>query len=418
MIFTPYNDEQKQIDIIQKYLSCDYSLIRITSTMIEKNNPDANIIFRDVYENINMVKYDTLEPGGENGVEQPALLIFDNEVMEESIKFYIVNNTRGDKRFSINRIKDKWRKGFIREGDLVYFSYNKNDVGRSMIVMFNLTRNVPNEELLYALFGLDKIYNVLEELTQKVRAISQEGFHDNSVGTGPIQPKDVGDTLEFLLGIETNNSPLADYDGIEIKSKVGQTKDTLFTLRPRFEGTHIADYETKDRSRVSAFTRVYGYMSEKHPNAMSLYITIGSEEAPQNRQGFYLDISEDERKINICGRSPVNGKVEVTAYWTFDDLRETLDEKHRATLWVSAEHRMSGEIAQFKYTDAVFTKQPNFTTFLMLVKAGAITYDWRGYTSISGKYSGKNHGNAWRIKKNYRESLFGETDIIYLDEQL
>ena len=33
-------------------------------------------------------------------------------------------------------------------------------------------------------------------------------------------------------------------------------------------------------------------------------------------------------------------------------------------------------------------------TFLSLIKSGIITYDWRGYTSKTGKYSGKNHGNG------------------------
>ena len=44
-------------------------------------------------------------------------------------------------------------------------------------------------------------------------------------------------------------------------------------------------------------------------------------------------------------------------------------------------------------------------TFLSLIKSGIITYDWRGYTSKTGKYSGKNHGNAWRIKPNAKAEL-------------
>ena len=61
---------------------------------------------------------------------------------------------------------------------------------------------------------------------------------------------------------------------------------SLFTLRPSFDGTEVALYEKNDRNRVSAFARLYGYFSEKHPECKSLYITIGSEAAPQNNQGF------------------------------------------------------------------------------------------------------------------------------------
>ena len=47
-------------------------------------------------------------------------------------------------------------------------------------------------------------------------------------------------------------------------------------------------------------------------------------------------------------------------------------------------------------------------TFLSLIKSGIITYDWRG------KYSGKNHGNAWRIKPNAKAELFGEIEKVEL----
>ena len=53
-------------------------------------------------------------------------------------------------------------------------------------------------------------------------------------------------------------------------------------------------------------------------------------------------------------------------------------------------------------------------TFLSLIKSGIITYDWRGYTSKEGKYKGKNHGNAWRIKPIAKSKLFGEMEKIEL----
>ncbi|MFR4756230.1 MAG: hypothetical protein ACLT8L_01675 [Streptococcus salivarius] len=59
-----------------------------------------------------------------------------------------------------------------------------------------------------------------------------------------------------MLGIITNNSQKADFeDLIELKSKTSKTLDTLFTLRPKFDGTPVAEFEPKDRNRVSAFAR-------------------------------------------------------------------------------------------------------------------------------------------------------------------
>ena len=42
MIFTPYKDELTIINKIQKVRNTDYVLLRLTSTMIGKNNLDAN----------------------------------------------------------------------------------------------------------------------------------------------------------------------------------------------------------------------------------------------------------------------------------------------------------------------------------------------------------------------------------------
>lgn len=200
-----------------------------------------------------------------------------------------------------------------------------------------------------------------------------------------------------------------------MKSKgASRTLDTLFTLRPSFDGTEVALYEKNDRNRVSAFARLYGYFSEKHPECKSLYITIGSEAAPQNNQGFYLEVDDEKAVVNIMKRDKDSEKARVTAYWTFDSLKKQLMEKHPSTLWFSAEERVNGNMVQFKYTEIEFSRAPQFATFLSLINAGIVTYDWRGYTTADGAYAGKNHGNAWRIKPAAKSSLFGDIKKISL----
>ena len=49
MIFTPYSDETQKINMIQKFRNEDYALIRMTFTMIDKNNLDANGILREFH---------------------------------------------------------------------------------------------------------------------------------------------------------------------------------------------------------------------------------------------------------------------------------------------------------------------------------------------------------------------------------
>ena len=416
MIFSPYSDESKIINMIRKYRNEDYALIRMTYTMIDKNNLDANGILRDLLLNWNLVDYNQLENGGRFGVSYDALFIQNGKTEVVKLKFYRVANDRGDRRFSIETIKRRMENSEINEGDLLYLSIFRQSNGTPQIYIVNLTHNIPSDNDLLNAIGVDAITDMFCQIKPKLEEIIHGGFFDNSKGYGPIAPKDVGDTLESLLGINTNNRIDADYNGlIEIKAKGdSRTLDTLFTLRPQFEGTRVAEYEPSDRNRVSAFARLYGYDSDSHPGYSSLYITIGSMESPQNNQGFYLHINDEARQVNIVWLNPDTGKPEVAAYWSFDDLRQQLYAKHPSTLWVKAESREIDGMVQFKYNEIEFSRSPQFTTFLSLIKAGVITYDWRGYTTKEGRYAGKNHGNAWRIKPQAKSDLFGEIDRVEL----
>ncbi len=414
MIFVPNYDESEKIRQIHKYRSEDYALLRMTYTMIDKNNLDANGILRDLLSAYGIADYDLIGHGGENGVKHGALFVQRGKAESVRLKFYRVANARGDRRFSIQSLKKRMRAGEINVGDLLYFSVFQNQAGERQVYFINLTRNTPSQQELFGAIGIDATAGLFLSLKPKLREIIEGGYYDNSKGLGPMAPKDVGDTLESLLGIKANNRSGADCGGlIEVKSKgESKTLDTLFTLRPRFEGTEVSYYEPKDKKRVSAFTRLYGYESDAHPGCQSLYITIGSSEAPQNNQGFCLLVDEEDSKVKIIRQNPDTGRHEVVGFWEFDDLRERLYEKHPSTLWVKAESRVADGMVQFKYKEIEFSRSPQFSTFLSLIVSGDITYGWRGYTTKEGKYSGKNHGNAWRIKPDARAQLFGELEKV------
>lgn len=416
MMFVPYKDEQENINMIHEVRNSDYALLRLTPTMIGKNNIDANGIFREMLVSEDIVDYEILENGGENGVSVNALFIQAEKTTNVKLKFYRVSNNRGDRRFSLQTIKRKTENEEMNVDDLLYFSTFRDENGEPIVYIINLTSNVPSKERLINELGKDDISKKFDEIKPVLEKIVNSGWHDNSKGEGLKAPKDVGDTLEALLKVDTNNRADADIDGlIEVKSKgASRTLDTLFTLRPSFDGTEVALYEKNDRNRVSAFARLYGYFSEKHPECKSLYITIGSEAAPQNNQGFYLEVDDEKAVVNIMKRDKDSEKARVTAYWTFDSLKKQLMEKHPSTLWFSAEERVNGNMVQFKYTEIEFSRAPQFATFLSLINAGIVTYDWRGYTTADGAYAGKNHGNAWRIKPAAKSSLFGDIKKISL----
>lgn len=396
MIFVPYEDERIHINRILKIRNNDYALLRLTYTMIDKNNLDANGIFRDLLYHMGIVDYEQLKHGKDYGVKTTALFIQAGKTEEINLNFYRVKNARGDRRFSIGKIKKRMQNREINEGDLLYISAFRKDDGTIQIFLVNLTHNIPSDQELTDALGFDPINKLFERIRPKLKEIVNSGYHRNSKGAGMLDPKDVGDTLEHLLEVPTNNSSGADLNGlIELKSKGGNTLDTLFTLRPSFDKTPVATFEPNDRQRVSAFARLYGYNSIAHPNQRSLYITIGSKESPQNNQGFFLEVDDNERRVNLKRFNPVNRREEITAFWDFEDLKIQLEKKHPSTLWIHAKVKEDNGIFYFKYANEFeFTREPKFTTFISLIKLGIITYDWRGYTTSTGKYSGKNHGNA------------------------
>lgn len=406
MQFIPYDDELEVINNLHKYNSNDYTVIRLTQTMLNKSIIDANGFLRTLLLDNDLLDFRNLT----DKVYLTANLVLGNQKHEVKISFYKANK-RGDERFWIYGLGKFIKSSQINVNDLIYITVNN----QKELTLFNVTHSIPQNSTIIELFGQDKVEDSLNRLIPQIKAIARQGFHSNSKGAGKIAPKDAGDTLESLLGIKTNNSQEADFEGIiELKSKSSKTLDTLFTLRPNFEGTPVAEFESNDRSRVSAFARLYGYNSDKHSGYKSLYITIGSEENPQNNQGFYLEVNDRDNLVEL--RKQENNKSILTAFWTFKALEEELHKKHPATLWVKVESEMDGETAQFKYVEAELTRSPQFMTFLSLIKSGAITYDWRGYTTPSGKYAGKNHGNAWRIKNKQRNLLFGSTEKIKLED--
>lgn len=404
MLFEPYKDELEYIERIHKYNEKEYTIIRLTDTMLKKNIIDANVFVQDILYKYGVMDFSQLNNGDKKML--PSDLYVGNDEFKTTMSCYRAK-TRGDERFWI--YGSDFKKNFL-SGDLIYITVNqKND----RVIIINISKELLTDDFLIRLFGQDRIDDALSRLVPKIKRISSLGYHPNSKGKGEIAPKDAGETLEYLLGLKTNNNPEADFEGlIELKSKTAKTLDTLFTLRPKFEGTPVAELEPNDRNRVSAFARLYGYESDKHPGMNSLYITIGTESAPQNNQGFYLEVNEKERTVEIRKRQ--QNSSHKAAFWNFEDLEKELHQKHPATLWVKAESRMNGELAEFRYTEVELTRSPQFMTFISLIKLGVVTYDWRGYISKGGKYEGKNHGNAWRIKNTHRNQLFGSSQVIEL----
>lgn len=415
MIFIPYPDESNVISDVNSIRNSEYALVRLTPTMIEKNNTDCNGFFRSMLKKIDVVDYDMLGHGKDAGVYKECLFIHDSDVTKVKMNFYVVNNSRGDKRWSLYGLKDMSRIGLINVGDLLMFSSYVSEKGETIIFLVNLTHNIPDTKFLLSIIGVDEVNKLFERIKPALKdIIINKGYIPNYKGVGKEAPKDIGETLEHQLNVETNNRNKADIDNlIELKGKgSSSTKDTLFTLRPSFDGTYISRVEPNDTHRVKVFPIYYGYPSTRHEGCNDLYVTIGIKEAPQNKHGLYLEVDEKKNIVKLMGPNCKSHKIEMAAFWKFDDLEKSLMLKHKSTLWIDADKEMKDGMMYYNFKEIEFSRAPKFATFIALIKSGEITYDWRGHTSLENIYSGVNKGNAWRIKPASREKLFGSIETV------
>ncbi|MGX4645721.1 MvaI/BcnI family restriction endonuclease [Holzapfeliella sp. JNUCC 80] len=411
MNFRPKGKELENISKMHSYNQNDYVLIRLTSTMIEKNTIDATKLFRTMIQPI--TDYDKIKNGGKNAVRVPVEIYGHEKRVHSKVNLYRVSNKRGDPRFSISRINSLRKQNIFDIEHMLYIT--KKD---STLIILNVSSELPEESLLKRIFDNNSITTVADELIEKIKIIAQKGCHRSIGSQEKSAPKDAGDTLESLLGLSTNNRKTADYKNlIEIKSKREmKNRDTLFTKRPHFEGTPIASITKKDSKRVGEYQLYYGYDTvRKGEDCKELYITIGPEKDKKNQHGFFLKVVEEAERIEIWAPNPETKEAECSAYFKFEELKKQLEEKHRATVWVDVNEHKSNKGIFFQYTTVTLTLSPQFTTFLSMIESGNIVYDWRGYSSLKNRGKARNHGNAWRIDSKIKTSLFLSERKIPLD---
>ena len=57
MLFEPYQDELQLIEQIHKYNEREYTVIRLTDTMLSKSIIDANVFVQDVLKKYGLMDY-------------------------------------------------------------------------------------------------------------------------------------------------------------------------------------------------------------------------------------------------------------------------------------------------------------------------------------------------------------------------
>lgn len=247
-------------------------------------------------------------------------------------------------------------------------------------------------------------FKVLEQFKQDFSKVKQLGwipsnrFHDTGIGK----------TFEDFIGVIENNKPSADYKGmIELKSarELSKAMITLFTKSPEPQGVNTLLREK------------FGYYDEEHKDLKILHTTFSADgyNTCKDKYGFMLVKDSDEDKINIQVKNILDNSIDnsLKAYYSFDKLREIIENKCRYIIFISAESKKENGKEFFKFNKAIVLSGLTFEKFIISLKQGIIKYDIRAGVYRTGKNKGKthDHGSGFRIFKKDLNKVFTITEL-------
>ena len=392
MLFIPNQYEETMMQEIIDRSRSEYALIRLTETMLNKSIIDASGQFRSVIKINNIMDYSLMFSGGEKLYMNGLLLT--KHVEEIKISFYRPMTKNGDPRFWIYGLKN-----ILRPNDMIYIS-----TFDGKLVVIPLVDKYFSTDTLDQVFKNEGI-RIRKELFELLINLKNRG---DILSVSPLKsnPKDVGETFEQELGISPNTRILADYKNkIELKAKRdgSGTMDTLFSMVPDWNNSNI--------KKSSEMLLTYGYPSNKpqYKGYIDLYVTVNNK---ANNQGLYLEVDDNNNLLHQM-HTDRDTKVVSTCVWNFNDIKTRLYEKHPETVWVIAKEIRKNGLIYFIYDNVEFTQRPIFSSFILQISKGIVTYDWRGRVRTDGT-GYKDKGHCFRIFPKHRNTIFGNNRTIDL----
>lgn len=231
----------------------------------------------------------------------------------------------------------------------------------------------------------------LKNLKKKLKDIKKMGF----VKTHRKGDTGIGKTLEDLLGIQENNIPLPDIDGIaELKAyrKDSTSMLTLFTLEPLPKGGD------RDRTLLDGF----GYSKRDNGRSKELHVSLSCKK--YNNQGLKLSVEKD--KIRVKGK---NRKLNI--YWDMESVSSKFHAKLPALVYARAERKTIDGDEYFHFDEVYLLTDFDFEKFKKMVRRDEIVVEFRMYYRPDG--SVRNHGTGFRVKiKKLYEAFKTKTRLV------
>lgn len=237
------------------------------------------------------------------------------------------------------------------------------------------------------------------DLAEEFRKIKKKGY----VESVSIYRSRAGDTFEQLLGKERDELFLADFEGIEIKTKKGYSKSpvTLFSANP----------DDEYYFSLKRLLENYGIMKNGMPNML---LEVSSNKYTYyNKHCFKLEVDWQNMllKLNIYD---LNKKLlDDSVSWSFSLLKERINFKLQNLALVKCCTKEINKKEHYWYYKMIFYKNLTFESFIRAIESGKIIVTFSIGIYKSGPKIGKlhNHGTSFRIMEDDLMSLY---DKMYL----
>ncbi len=243
-------------------------------------------------------------------------------------------------------------------------------------------------------------FNSFEEIVARLQDLRDQGY----IVTHREGNTGIGKTLEDELGIRENNEEDADITlsptrNIELKSIRDGTDSrmTLFTKEPPKRDRRIWGTDA-----IAQF----GYYDAEQ-DRQSLYTTLEFDDP--NPQGLYLTYRNSRLAV-------AHTDYGVCAYYPRSTIRLKVEEKFPELIVVTAKTKGEGAQEVFWYSEALHLTGFDCDSFFSLLEQGDITLDTRMHLSGARGSAYRNHGTAWRVKKQDLSRIFGESTELLAGE--
>lgn len=215
-----------------------------------------------------------------------------------------------------------------------------------------------------------------------------------------------GKTLENLLGKNDDNAIIADYQGIELKTKIIGSEPFigLFSMAPDNRPLVIKDILNK-----------YGWPSKKDRNYKVFFGKVNGLQYSNIGlfNSFKLEVDRPNQVVWLLIKNKYTEKVDKSISWSFEQLENRLQMKLSYLALIPAFKKYYNNEIYFKYHNIQMYNFKDLETFLALIENGLIRANIKiSFYTAKEKYGKiQDKGTTFEIKEDDIEALFNKIII-------